>query len=83
MHCLGQRRSWQKPSEVMMPSTKRGVFLSPLHLSVAPFHNQTYAMAPEMRHQLAGWARPLVEAIRVPSGRHSAMMYPGTGGVRS
>ena len=34
-------------------------------------------MAPAMRHQLAGRARPLVQAIRVPSGRHSAMMYPG------
>ena len=38
--------------------------------------------APEMRHQFAGCVRPLVQAIRVPSGRHSAMMYPEAGGVR-
>jgi hypothetical protein len=44
---------------------------------------KTYAMAPEMRHQLAGRATSLVQAIKVPSGRHSAIMYPGAGGIRS
>ena len=47
-----------------------------------PVHTVSTRMAPELRHQLADCARPLVEAIRVPSGRHSAMMYPGAGGVR-
>ena len=39
-------------------------------------------MAPEMRYQLAGCPRPLVQAIRVPSGPHSATLYPGRGRVR-
>jgi hypothetical protein len=36
----------------------------------------------EQDQEVSG-AGPLVEAIKVPSGRHSAMMYPGFGGVRS
>jgi hypothetical protein len=36
----------------------------------------------EQDQEVSG-AGPLVEAIKVPSGRHSAMMYPSAGGVRS
>jgi hypothetical protein len=35
----------------------------------------------EQDQEVSG-AGPLVEAIKVPSGRHSAMMYPSVGGVR-